>query len=171
MVTQTLRSNELTFIFNGAYRTTTDYDPIASKFDHDWAIALTNGTGSGNANFAYQDQLTIAATAGSTVNLFALTDAFGNAIAPARAKVVAIRLTSSADTAASLTVGAAGSDVFSPMFGNDNDVAIVRYQGWVVFACLDATGYVIDNTNKNLLITNNSATQSVTVDLVVIGVK
>lgn len=170
MATQTLRSNELTFIFNGAYRTTTDYDPIASKFDHDWAIALTNGTGSGNANFAYQDQLTISASSSTTVNLFALTDAFGNAIAPARAKVVAVRLTSSTDTAATLNVGAAASDVWCP-FADDTDIQVVRYQGWWVIACLDATGYVIDNTNKNLKIANNSATQSVTVDLVVIGVK
>lgn len=171
MATQSLRVNELSFVFNGSYRTTTDYDPIASKFDHDWAIELTNGTGSGNANFAYQDQLTISASSSSTVNLYALTDAFGNAIAPARAKLVAVRLYSSSDTAATINVGAAASDVFSPMFADDTDIAVVRYQGWVVWVAKDATAYVIDNTNKNLKIANNSATQSVVVDLVVIGVK
>lgn len=168
---QTLRTNSLTFIFNGSYRNTTDYDPISQKFDHNWAIALSNGTGSGSANFAYQDQLTINASSSTTVDLSSLTDAFGNAIAPTLIKVLAVRLYSSSDTSATLNVGAAATDIFSSIFANSSDIAIVRYQGWLVFACTDATGYDVSSTVKNLKIANNSSSQSVVVDLVVVGVK
>lgn len=171
MATQSLKSNQLTFIFNGSYRTTTDYDPIASKFDHNWAIELANGTGSGQANFAYQDQITITASSSSTVDLFALTDAFGNSVAPTICKVLAIRLYSSSDTAASINVGAAASNIFSPHLAASNDIVVIRYQGWAIFVAKDATGYAIDATHRNLKILNNSATQSVVVDLVMVGVK
>lgn len=166
-----LNVNKLSMIFNGSYRATNDYGSKAAKFDHDWAIALTNGTGNGSANFAYQDQITIAASSSSTVDLYALTDEFGTAMVPIICKLLAIRLYSSSDTAASLNVGAAASNIFSAHLADSTDIVKVRYQGWAVFACMDATGYVIDATHRNLKILNNSSTQSVTVDLVVVGVK
>lgn len=166
-----LKVNKLSFVFDGSYRATNDYGSKAAKFDHDWAIALTNGTGSGNANFAYQDQLTINASSSQTIDLNSLTDEFGSPIAPSKIKLLAIRLNSSTDTAASLNVGAAASNKFSPMFADPSDIAVVRYQGWMIFACLDATGYAVDATHKDLKIANNSASNSAVVDLVVIGVK
>lgn len=171
MATQSLRTQQLAFIFNGSYRTTTDYDSIAAKFDHNWAIALAAGTGSGQANFAYQDSITIAASSSTTVDLFALTDAFGNVVAPTICKVLAIRLKSSAYAAASLNVGAAAANIFSPHLAASNDIFVVRYQGWVIFVAKDATAFPIDATHRNLKILNNSTTQSVDVDLVVVGVK
>lgn len=166
-----LKVNNLAMVFNGSYRATNDYGSKAAKFDHDWAIALTNGTGSGSANFAYQDQLTISASSSSTVDLNALTDEFGNAIAPSKVKLLAIRLYSSSDTAASLNIGGAASNTFSAIVANANDIVVCRYQGWIVFACTDSTGYAVDATHKDLKILNNSSTQSVVVDLVVVGVK
>lgn len=166
-----LNTNRLSFVFNGSYRATNDYGSKAAKFDHDWAIALTNGTGSGSANFAYQDQLTIAASSSTTIDLSSLTDEFGSAAAPTICKLLAIRLYSSSDTAATLSVGAAASNIFSAHLADPTDIVKVRYQGWAVFAAPDATGYAIDATHKNLKIANNSSTQSVTVDFVFVGVK
>lgn len=166
----TLKTNQLTFIFDGSYRTTNDYGSKAARFDHDWAITLANGTGNNQCNFAYQDQITITASGSSTIDLFALTDEFGAAVAPAKAKVIAIRLYSSTDTAASLNVGAAASNIFAAHLANSNDIIVVPYTGmWIATA--PRSGFTIDATNRNLKIANNSATQSVVVDFVMVGTK
>lgn len=167
-----LKVNELTMKFNGSYRATNDYGSKAAKFDHDWAIALTNGTGAGSANFAYQDQITITATSNNAFDLYGgMTDEFGTAIVPSTLKLVAIRLNTSTDTAATISIGNGASNQWISAIEGTNDLVKVRLGGWVVFACTDATGYAVSNTNKTLKILNNSATQSVTVDLVVVGVK
>jgi hypothetical protein len=145
-----LRTNDLRFVFDGSYRATNDFGSKAAPFEHAWAIALANGTGSGYANFAWQDQVTITQLM-------------------ARVKVLAIRLTSSSDTAATISVGGAASDPWAAIVGNTNDLITVRYQGWMVLACLDATGYVTSGTSKVVKILNNSSTQSVTCDIVVVG--
>jgi hypothetical protein len=170
-MSNSLKTNTLTWQFNGSYRATNDYGSNAAKFDHDWAIALANGTGSGYANFAYQDQLTITASSSSTLDLTALVDEFGVTQTMTKVKVLAIRLYSSSDTSATLNVGAAAATIFSPMFAASNDIAVVRYQGWLVFACKDATAYTVDATHKSLKIANNSSTQSITVDVVIVGEK
>lgn len=164
-----LKVSDLGFVFGGSFRKTNDFGSVAAKFDHDWAIALANGTGSGYANFAWQDQLTITASSSSTIDLRALTDEFGTSQTVARVKVFAVRLNASSDTSATLNVGAAASNPWAAPFAATNDVAVVRYQGWLVFACKDATAYVTSTTSKDVKIANNSSTQSVTVDVVVVG--
>jgi hypothetical protein len=165
----TLRTNDLRFVFDGSYRATNDFGSKACPFEHEWAITLANGTGSGYANFAWQDQVTIAASGNTTFDLRALADEFGTTQLMARVKVLAIRLTSSSDTAATISVFGAGSDPWAAPVGNVNDLVTVRYQGWMVLACLDATGYVTSGTSKVVKILNNSSTQSVTCDIVVVG--
>jgi hypothetical protein len=165
----TLKTNQLTFIYKGSLRNTNDFTSNAAKFSHDWAIALANGTGSGYANYAYQDQLTINASSSTTLDLTALTDEFGVSRTFTKVKVLAIRLNSSSDTAATLNVGAAATNIFSSIFADSTDIVKVRYQGWVVFACKDATGYAVSGTVKSLKIANNSASNSVTVDVVIVG--
>jgi hypothetical protein len=164
-----LRTNDLRFVFDGSYRATNDFGSKAAAFEHDWAIVLANGTGSGYANFAWQDQVTIVASGNTTFDLRALADEFGTTQLMARVKVIAIRLTSSSDTAATISVFGAASDPWAAPVGNVNDLVTVRYQGWMVLACLDATGYVTSGTSKVVKILNNSSTQSVTCDIVVVG--
>lgn len=169
---QTLSVNNLQFVLDASYRNTHDYGTDPAKFLHSWVIALTNGTGSGNANFAYSDQITIASSSSTTINLYSLTDRFGNAMAPSAVKLFAVRLYSSSDTAATISIGGstAGNEWLS-LLPNSSDLITVRYQGSFIAMCKDATGYAVSNTNKNIKITNNSATQSVVVDVVVVGVK
>lgn len=168
---QTLKTNELKFVFDGSYRNTNDFGTDASRFLHSWVLNHTNGTGSGNTNFAWSDQLTITASNSSTIDLSSLTDRFGNAIAPSKIKVLAIRLTSSSDTAATISIGGAASNAWTSLLENSSDLLKIRYQGSFMAMCTDSTGYAISGTNKNLKILNNSATQSVVVDVLVVGVK
>lgn len=168
---QTLKTNNLQFVFDGSYRNTNDFATDASRFLHSWVLSLTNGTGSGNANFAWADQLTINASSSTTLDLSSLTDRFGNAIAPTIVKLFAIRLTSSSDTAATISIGNAAATQWVSILEGTNDLAKIRYQGFAIFACKDATGYAIGGSNKSLKILNNSGTQSVVVDVLVVGVK
>jgi hypothetical protein len=165
----TLKTNQLTFIYKGSLRNTNDFSSNAAKFSHDWAIALANGTGSGYANYAYQDQLTINASSSTTLDLRALTDEFGVSRTFTKVKVLAIRLNASSDTSATLNVGAAATNIFSAFLADDTDIVKVRYQGWFVVAAKDATAFTVDATNKDLKIANNSASNSVTVDVVIVG--
>jgi len=168
---QTLKTNALQILFDGSYRNTNDFGTDASRFLHSWSLALTNGTGSGNANFAWSDQITITSSSSSTIDLSSLTDRFGNAIAPTKIKAIGIRLTSSTDTAASISVGAAASNQWTSLLQDATDLIKIRYQGSFMAMCTDSTGYAVSGTNKSLKILNNSATQSVVVDVFVIGVK
>lgn len=167
---QTLKTNQLQFVLDASYRNTNDYGTDPSRFLHSWVHSLTNGTGNNQANFAYADQITIASSSSTTIDMFSLTDRFGNAIAPSKAKLIAVRLYSSSDTSASLNIGAAASNIFAAHLANSNDIIVVPYTGmWIATA--PRSGFTIDATNRNLKIANNSATQSVVVDFVLVGVK
>jgi hypothetical protein len=165
----TLRTNQLTFIFDGSFRSTNDYNGKSAPFKHDWAVALANGTGSGNANFAWQEEYTIAASGNQVVDLRALVDEFGTTQVVSRVAVIAIRLNASSDTAATLAVGNAASNAFTGLCSSTTATLPVRYQGWFVFVCSDATKLATSATDRNIKILNNSASQSVDVDVVVVG--
>jgi hypothetical protein len=164
-----LRTNQLTFIFDGSFRKTNDYNGVATPFKHDWAIALANGTGSGYANFAWQDEYTIAASGNQVVDLRALTDDYGTAQVCTKVAVLAIRLNASSDTAATISVGNAASNGFTGICSSLTATIPIRYEGWVVWVCKDATKMATSATDRNVKILNNSSTQSVDVDVVVIG--
>lgn len=168
---QTLKTNALQFLFDGSYRNSNDFGTDPSRFLHSWLLPLTNGTGANNANFAWSDKLTITASNSSTIDLSSLTDRFGNAIAPTIIKLFGVKLVSSTDTAATISIGNAASNQWVSVIEGTNDLVKIRYGGFAVFGCKDATGYAVSGTNKNLKILNNSATQSVIVDVVVVGVK
>lgn len=167
-----LRTNTLTFIYDGSLRKTNEFAyGVTAAIKHDWAIALANGTGSGNANFAWQDQITIAATANSVIDLRALTDEFGVAQVVTKVAVFAVRLTSNtpADVTGTLSVFGAAADPWAAPVGNVNDLMTVTYQGWLVLVSKTAAKYATSASSKNVKILNNSATAAATVDVVVVG--
>lgn len=170
-MSQSLKVNNLQVVVDATYKNTHDFGTDIAKIFHSWVLSLTNGTGSGSANFAWSDQITITASGSSTIDLSSLTDRFGNAIAPTIVKLLMVRLTSSSDTAASISLGGAASNAWTALLLNSSDLLKIRYQGFALFACKDATGYAVGGSDKNLKILNNSSTQSVVVDVAILGVK
>jgi hypothetical protein len=168
---QTLKTQLLNFSLDAFYSNTNDFSTDTARFLHSWVLSLTNGTGANNANFAWSDKLTITSSSSSTIDLSSLTDRFGNVIAPTKVKLFGVKLVSSTDTAATISIGNAAGNQWVSILAGTNDLVNIRYGGFAVFGCADSTGYAISGTNKDLKILNNSATQSVIVDVVVIGVK
>lgn len=168
---QTLKVNRCEFVLDASYRNTHDFGTDPFAFLYSWVLSLTNGTGADQANFSWSDAITITASSSSTIDLNALTDRAGNAIAPSIVKLIGVKLYSSSDTAATISIGNAASNQWVSLLEGTNDLAKIRYGGFVLAGARDATGYAVSGTNKNLKILNNSATQSVVVHVVVVGVK
>lgn len=176
MATQTLTTRQLRVILDATYRQTTTLAEGSrsnpAKFDHDWALALANGTGAGQANFAWRAQYSIAAGGNQVVDLSALTDEHGNAIAPSKYKAILVRLNEeTTDAAATLSVGNAAANAWTGICSSATALLTVRHGGWIAFACTDATGFAVAGGSKNVKILNNSGTAAAVVDVVVVGVK
>lgn len=134
---------------------------------------LTNGVGAGEADIKYSEQLTIAESGNTTLNLSSLTDSFGNSISFTRIKELYIE-NSSLGSASSIKVGGAVSNAFNAMWqapGTANNDAFIPIRNG---ACLhlgvaqDATAYVVGSA-VNILITNLDGANAATVNVVIVG--
>lgn len=128
-------------------------------------FALTNGTGSGEANAYWRDVVTIAASGTASIDLRALTlKAFAGTgtLSLASVKAICIRNRS---TSASLSVGVSTTNRWTGLAAGSITVA--------GSGCLYATnggGWATSASDKVLAITNNGATAA-DVEVVVVGVK
>lgn len=172
MATQSLTVRTLGFLLDASYRQTT-FDGSrknAAKFDHNWAISLANGTAIDQANFAWQAQYSISASGNQVIDLSALTDEFGNAIVPTKVKVFAVRLNTSTDATATLSVGNAASNAWTAINSSGTALLKVEVGGWMIFSSPSAAGYAVSAGNGTVKILNNGSAAA-TVDVVVVGVK
>lgn len=128
----------------------------------DLSKRLTNGTTANKAEKAFYDQRTLASSANETLDLTALTDRQGAALAFTKLKWIIIRFTAAAGS--KLTIGNAASDAFQAGLssGATKDVA-------ELYIDVNATdGFTVDSSHKNLKIAN-SGSASVTYDIILIG--
>ncbi len=168
---QSLRTNSFLLNIDLTYRQTDDLGSKPRRMLLPWYLSLTNGTGANKANFAWQAQYVIGASGTQAIDLRALADEFGNTVAMNVLKALAIKLVSSADTAAKVQLGAGATNKFSAIFGDPSDALTVKNGGFCCVAVDDATGYTVDATHRNILLTNLSSTQPVTVIIAVLGEK
>lgn len=169
--TQSLRVNAFSVNIDMIYRQTDDLGSKPRRMNLPWYLTLSNGTGANKANYSWWASYTIAASGTQNIDLRALTDEYGNAVAMNVLKALAVKLTASTDAAAKVKVGAAGSNAFSAIFNDPTDALVVKLNGFNVLGCDDSAGYTVDATHKNLLLTNLSSTQSITVVIAVLGEK
>jgi hypothetical protein len=136
-----------------------------------FGTSLITGVLAGQADKAWWDHRTLAASASETLDLAgSLLDQFGATITFARVKVLVV----SADAANTnnVVVGGAGSNTFIGLFGSATHTAIVRPGATVAWITgnADATGYAVTPSTGDLLqIANSSSGSSVSYTVAIIG--
>lgn len=132
---------------------------------------FTQGTGAAQADLAWWQERTLAASTGESLDLSGVqTDPYGNVILFARLKVLAIA--ASAANTNNVVVGNAPSNGVAGLFGALTHTAIVRPGGFHAWGCgaTDTTGYPITGgTADQLYILNGGSGTTVTYDVIAIG--
>lgn len=163
-------TSTLSLSATGSQSNTIDLGSSAAKRSISASVALTSGTGAGQADLLFADTRTLAASATEDLDLAgALADAFGTAQVFARVKALVVQADS----------------------GNTNNVQVTRpsSNGWPVFmaagdgvalrpgetlalisGAADAIGHVVTAATGDLLtITNSAGTTGVTYSIAVFG--
>ncbi|MDT0306125.1 hypothetical protein RM780_04000 [Streptomyces sp. DSM 44917] len=135
------------------------------------AVALTSGTGAGQADLVFSDRRTLAASASEDLDLAGvLTDALGATVSFARIKGLII--SAAAANTNNVIVGGASSNGFVSWVGGATHTVTVRPGATLALIAgqADATGYAVTAGTGDLLhIANSAGSTSVTYDVVLIG--
>ncbi|QOG20462.1 hypothetical protein [Bradyrhizobium sp. SEMIA] len=129
-------------------------------------IHLGSGVGYGNADIAFMDTRTLAASTNESLDLAGvLTDAFGQTINAA--KVKAIEIENPEASLSTLTIGAAASNTFNgPLGGATHTIVLAPGDK---FVAVSRTGWVVTAGTGDLLKVANGAGGSVNYNLKVIA--
>ncbi|MES2211416.1 MAG: hypothetical protein V4515_14730 [Chloroflexota bacterium] len=148
-----------------------DLVSAAAPLNYRSRVALTSGTGAGQADLVFSDTRTVGASSNDDLDLAGgLTDALGNALTFARIKGFII--TASAANANNVYVGGDATNTFLTWVVSEPDQVILRPGATLaLFAgAADATGYVVTAATGDLLrITNAAGGSSVSYSIVIIG--
>lgn len=139
------------------------YTPTIEKL-----VSLTSGTGANQADLAFVDRRTLAASATEDLDLAgSLTDAFGSSIT--MAEVVAVYVAADAANTNNVIVGDATAPV--PLFGGVNPTFSVKPGGFFFVAAPNASGLftVGAGSTDDIKVANSAGSSSVTYDVVIIG--
>jgi hypothetical protein len=134
------------------------------------SVALTSGTGAGQADKVFADTRTLAASGTEDLDLAGvLTDIFGTAITFARVKALVIKAAAGNTNLVQVTRPA--SNGFPVFMAAGDGVALRPGETLALFAGVaDATGHVVTAATGDLLtITNSAGTTGVTYDIMIIG--
>lgn len=108
------------------------------------SVPLTSGTGAGQADRSFHGRRTLASEAGEDLDLSTLADAFGDAVAMARLRVLYVRNLSSTD---GLLVGGAAAGALG-LFADAGDVLNLPAQGILLVTAPAAEGVVVGENAK-----------------------
>ncbi len=135
----------------------------------DRLFTLTNGNGANQANLAFSDERTLAASATENLDLAGvLTDAFGNLLTFAKVRVILIYALPANTN--NVLVGGAASNGFITPFNDATDIAVVKPGGMLLMIAPDTNGYAVTAATGDLLkITNSSSGTSITYDVIILG--
>jgi hypothetical protein len=129
-------------------------------------VTLTNGTADGEANAYWRDLISIPGGQTATIDLFNLpTTAFGGTGSIALYKIKMLLVVNR-----SLTAGVVFGDATSNRWEGYSSGAQWLPAGATLFALDTATGYLADGSSRNILITNDSATDAASIDVYIAGV-
>jgi hypothetical protein len=133
------------------------------------ALTLVDGVDAGEADVAFVDTRTLAASADEDLDLAGggLLGVDGAAFAPARVKLLVVK--ASADNANDVVVTRPASNGV-PVFGAAGDAVSVRPGGVLVLAAVDATGYAVTASTGDLInVANSGSGTGVTYDVAIVG--
>lgn len=143
----------------------------AANLSSNYGVALASGTAAGQADKAWWDHRTLAASTSETLDLAGpLLDPFGGAITMARIKMLLVSADSTNTN--NVVVGGAASNAVVGLFGATTHTGIVRPGATLVWLAgtTDAIGYAVTAGTGDLLqIANSSSGTLVGYSVVVIG--
>lgn len=161
---QSLTAEILTRI-KWTFLNTLDLTTPAESMNKTVTRTFTDGTGSGKAQIAWADQRTITTASDETLDLKAITTAFG---AAAITKIKALRIElETATTGYTLKVKAGSSNGLSAFFSDPSDELVLTAGGGITLEA-PVDGYTVDATHKTLLISNPSG-GSVVYNIYIVG--
>lgn len=131
---------------------------------------FTDGTGANQANRAFTDKRTLAASTTEDIDLAGvLIDALGNTLTFDKIKALIVK--ADAGNVNDVLVGGAASAQASAFFGDVTDAVRVKPGGVIALIAPDASGYDITATTADLLkIANSGAGSGVTYTIIIVGV-
>lgn len=139
-------------------------------------IGSAAATDAGKVTEVSSVQLVIAASDSTTIDLQSLTNSLGESISlvDCRGLVISNKgytdATAATDSLASISVGGAVSNPFSGFFGDDTDVVKVFPANTLPLLSFKEVR-TVSATAKDVLITNDSATEDILVEVVIYGNK
>jgi hypothetical protein len=145
-----------------------DLSSPTDSFTERIKIALTNGTGAGNADRMFHDQRTLAASATEDLDLAGvLVNAFGSTLTFVEVRAIMIYAATANTNNVRLTRPASNG---VPLFLAASDGLDIPPGGVFLWACpADGKVTVTAGTGDLLTVTNSAGSTSVTYDVVIIG--
>lgn len=131
-------------------------------------IALADGAGISAANLVYQDSVTLAAGGATLLDLTALTDSVGGAVAFARLKLIYLRNKSSV-AGDNLQLGGTVSNGLSTLYVGTNAGQLIGPGGVALLVNPSAAGWAVTNATADILRVGNPGANAIPYDLVLIG--
>lgn len=149
------------FLFKADYRGATSN--VQQKISDSLISSFANGTGTSQANRAYQTTLTISASGTSTTTLTSLTDNLGNALVLTKLRALFVSHLSTS-LASGITLGGGTN----PLFGTKIVGIEILPGDCFPFVC--KTGYAIGlGATDRIRIVNSDASNAATVLLTILG--
>ena len=131
-----------------------------------YTVTLPTGTGAGQADHAFSDQYSIAASGTQIVDLSAIANGVGQSIKFTNVKAIIVSQTGGS----SIKVAPNATEGFADWIGGTTPSVEIG-DGGVMVVSEPAAGWgITDNVDDKLLITNNDGSNTAVVDVIVIGV-
>jgi hypothetical protein len=145
-----------------------DLGQAAADLSAGLAVKLASGFAAGQADRAWTDERTLAASASENLDLAGvLADVFGAGLT--FAKVKALLVAADADNVADIVIGGAASNAFVGPFGDASDTVAVKPGGAVLFADAKTGWTVTAGTGDQLKVLNGSGAAAASYKIVVLG--
>lgn len=145
-----------------------DLDTRSSKLAAPAEIELLSGTGTNQADKAFADTRTLAASANEDLDLAgALLDPFGGTLTFVKVKGIYVR--AAFGNTNSVVLKPASSNGFTGPFGAATHTLTIPPNGYVVLAAPGAGWTVTAGTGDKINLANSAGSTSVTYDIVIIG--
>lgn len=142
---------------------------VSAPISRGLQMVLLSGTGAGQADWAFSETRSIAASSTFDYDLSGvLTDVFGTTITFARIKAIAVF--ADAGNTNNVVLGAAAGTQFLGPYGGATFTSHVRPGGMVLHAAPDVTAWPVVGAASDLFrITNSAAGTAVLFDIIFIG--
>jgi hypothetical protein len=150
-IAQTTFSGRIIVRPDWSYVKTRGQSTNTETFDELLSWVHTSGTNADQMAAIVTDETTLTNSQERVVDLLAVTDGFGDSVAFATVRFIA--LTASEDNVDPIEIGNGGPDAFCTFLGTSNDVVRVRPGGIFLAVAPDATAYAV-GTSGDLRIAN-----------------